>query len=175
MPIENTKASDTLPTRREWLEQLLATALIGSGRLETAARCCPCPSLDREPLSSKHWIYEQRPSEDPGTGKHRPLQHCTDEVQDMPRSGLLQHLKRGPHKPLQHWEFAHGGYVQKAPKGWQDDCAATGRGFRLSAATVRITNTATLLNRRKRVIAFLLLTVFLTTVVLVLDRRSRAL
>jgi len=92
--------------------------------------------------------------------KQTPWQHTSDRVQAMPLSGLLQHLCHLPHKPLQHLaSLIHP--VQKAPRGVQDDCAATGRGFKLRTATVSISNTAKFLKIRKRDIAFLLLTVFL--------------
>jgi len=92
--------------------------------------------------------------------KQTPWQHTSDRVQAMPLSGLLQHLCHLPHKPLQHLaSLIHP--VQKAPRGVQDDCAATGRGFKLRTATVSITNTAKFLKIRKRDIALLLLTVSL--------------
>ena len=101
---------------------------------------------------------EETPSYWAGTREGRSPYDWQDEPLRLPAfaEGVgLYWADRREESPLQHWLED----VQPAPRGRQVDCAATGRGFRLSAATVRITNTAKFLKIRKRVIAFLLLTV----------------
>lgn len=97
-----------------------------------------------------HCTYWQRPC------AHIPLQHCADEL----HCALWKAQHRWAKQILlQHWRRE----LHACPRGWQDDCAATGRALKLIKPTVSITNTARFLKILKRDIAFLLLILWILT------------